>query len=280
MMPWIEAAQGVRLNAYALELLGPPLAGSLLGPTDDSAGLQNMAAWCRGYLESAADHMMLWSDHVAPLKFHLEATIVHTLRPSLTLARAAMESAAQAIWILSPAEPIESARRYIMLGLADLTEQMKAADQPDEKLRLRHTLNECFETLGLTARTFKAPRYIDMVRAASTFLGQDAEEQAQQPWMDPDRVERLWRSAAGAAHGKQWPEQEYSNVEEEPGGIEYLVPNHIAMAEIVDVAEKFLSAGVILLAIRSGRRDEWQSLWDTATARLEAEITPRTDHDK
>jgi hypothetical protein len=99
--PWIEVAQGARLNAYVLERLMPPQEGSELRPVPEDP-LKNMAWSCHGFLEAAADHLVLWADYAAPLKFHPEAETTHTLRPVFTLARAAIEGAAQAIWVLSP----------------------------------------------------------------------------------------------------------------------------------------------------------------------------------
>ena len=103
IMPWIEAAQAARLNADVLGRLMPPREGSFLRPTPEDP-LKNMACWCHSFLEAAADHLVLWADHVAPLKFHPEAETVHTFRPAFTLARATIESAAQAIWGPRPFE--------------------------------------------------------------------------------------------------------------------------------------------------------------------------------
>jgi hypothetical protein len=87
IMPWLQVAQGARLNADVLERLMPPLEGSFLRPNPDDP-LKNMAWWCHGFLDAAADHLLLWADYAAPLKFHAEAETVHTLRPAFTLARA------------------------------------------------------------------------------------------------------------------------------------------------------------------------------------------------
>lgn len=120
VMPWIEAAQSGRLNADVLERLVPPLEGSSLHPNADNDPFKNMALWSYGYLESAADHLLLWADYVAPLKFLPDSEVTHTLRPAFTLARATIESAAQAIWILSPEEQIDRVRLYVQLATWDL----------------------------------------------------------------------------------------------------------------------------------------------------------------
>jgi hypothetical protein len=48
----------------------------------------------------------------------------------------------------------------------------------------------------------------------------------------------------------------------------------LAMAGVLEVAEKFVAAGVLLLAHRSGLEDEWPELWQEATVRLATTMTP------
>ena len=57
----------------------------------------------------------MWADYSAPLRFHDEQTINFTLRPTLTLARAAIEASAQAVWLMDTTDPIECIRRHISL---------------------------------------------------------------------------------------------------------------------------------------------------------------------
>ena len=276
--PWIEAAQGARLNAYTLELLGRPIVGSDLKPTAVDP-FRNMAEWCRGYLEAAADHLMLWADSVAPLKFHPDVVNVYTLRPTLTLARAAMEAAAQAVWILGPDDPARRAGRYILLATADLQEQARAAESTESAEALSAELEAILTAMELAPRRFTPPRYLHMLRDAAAFFAEGLPEHASRPsWMNADRVERLWRAASGAAHGKMWPDFEFTisgDMDEE--GRAYAVPDHVAMGEFVDVAASFFAAGVVLLAVRSGRYEEWDELTAAATERLLGAMTRRGD---
>lgn len=267
IVPWLQVAQGARLNADVLERLMPPLEGSFLRPALGDP-LKNMAWWCHGFLEAAADHLLLWADYVAPLKFHPEAETVHTLRPAFTLARATMESAAQAIWVLSPEEQIESVRRYIQLAMWDLSEQAKAAETAEARAEIQARRDETLQDLGLTVRKFNPPRYLDMIRGAAEFL---TAGDTTSP-MNPDGVERSWRSAAGAAHGKRWPDFEFNDSVEEDGLI-YRVPKVEAISDVLQVADKFLSAGVILFAMRAGRMDDFDNLWQEATVRLALRMT-------
>jgi hypothetical protein len=268
IMPWIEAAQSARLNADVLERLMPPREGSYLLPSSD-APVKKVAWWCHGYLDAAADHLLLWADYAAPLKFHPESETVHTLRPAFTLARAAIESAAQVIWALAPEEPSEFGRRFFQLVLWETSEQAKAAATPETRAEHRTRLNEMLSVFGQTTRTFKPPKYLDLVRFAAEFL---TDGDSTSP-MSPDRIERIWRSAAGAAHGKQWPEYELSDREDAGDGLYYSTPKIEAISEVLEIASKFLSAGVILFAIRAGRQEDFDDLWREATTRLAERIT-------
>jgi hypothetical protein len=244
---------------------------------DETDPFHNMTAWCRGFLEAAADHLTMWADHVAPLKFHPEAENNFTLRPTLTLARAAMESAAQSIWILSPDDQVRRAGRYFLLAASDLDEQTKAATSAEAKAELAVRRDEIFQALGVTRRSFRPPRYLQILRDAASFLGTHLPEgEVRSSWMDADRVERLWRSSAGAAHGKMWPDWEYS-IREEHASETYSTPDHVAMAEVVHVAATLFAAGVTLLTLRSGREDEGRENWRVAEERLLATMTLRTD---
>lgn len=262
--PWIEVAVSTRLNVDVLSRLMPPREGSFLRPTPGDP-LRKMAWWCHGYLEGAADHLLLWADYFAPLKVRADAETVHALRPVFTLARAAMESAAQVIWTLGPEEPTECGRRFIQLVIWDLTEQTKAAATTDALSELLVRRDEMLALFGMTARTFKPPRYLDMIRYVAEFLddgGPDSHINAAQ-------VERIWRSTAGAAHGKQWPEFEFNESVDAGGGLFWSTPRVDEISKVLRVADTYLSAGVVLFAMRTGYGDEFQGLWDEASNRLE-----------
>ena len=268
ILPWIEVSQSARLNADVLERLMPPLEGSFLRPTADDP-LKNMAWWCHGFLEAAVDHLLLWADYAAPLKFHPEALVAHTLRPAFTLARAAIEAAAQAIWVLSPEDPKARGARYVVLATWDVNEQLKAAVATESRSELKGRRDEIFAKLGVTARSFRPPRYLDMIREAAEFLDLGDSN----PAMSPDGIERVWRSAAAAAHGKQWPESEFHDRTDAGDGLVYSVPKTEEISQVLQVAERLMSAGVVLFAMRAGRMESFHALWDEAVARLASRIT-------
>jgi hypothetical protein len=261
--PWVDVAVSARLNAEVLGRLMPPREGSFLRPTADDP-LKKMAWWCHGYLEAAADHLVLWADYFAPLKAHPDATTVHTLRPVFTLARAAMESASQAIWSLGPTEPHECGRRFIQLVLWDVNEQAKAAAMTESGADLHTLREEMLRHFGMTARSFKPPRYLDMIRYVAEFL--DDGDSASS--MTPAHVERIWRSTSGAAHGKQWPDFEFTDRADAGDGLVYSTPRVDAISEVLGVAADFLSAGVILFAMRAGHWERFEEIWDEAAEGL------------
>lgn len=264
LTPWMEVAASTRLNADVLGRLLPPREGSFLRPTPDDDPLKKMAWWCHGYLEAAADHLLLWADYSVPSATQLGAETVQRLRPVFTLARAAIESAAHVIWALGPEEPAVCGRRFIHLVIWDLDEQTKAATTTDAHSELLGRREEMLALFGMTTRTFKPPRYLEMIRYVADFLdnGNPASPHT------AARVERIWRSTAGAAHGKQWPEFEFNDHVDAGGGLVYSTPRVEAISDVLRVADTFLSAGVVLLAIRTGHGNDFQGLWDEAVGRL------------
>ena len=96
-----------------------------------------MTTFSRGYLDAAVDRLILWADHAVPLKFHPDTIVTHSLRPALTLARAATESAPQTIWILGSDDKVLCGQRYIQLAIADLIEQVDAAETIDKRSSLQ-----------------------------------------------------------------------------------------------------------------------------------------------
>lgn len=156
MMPLVEVAHGTRIMQHVFEALGAPVPGSFLGPgLDGRPPLPQMNDWCAGYLDAAIDHLLLWADYAVPLKFHPEATVTFALRPALTLARAAMESAAQTVWILAAPDNETTAKRFFALGLADTIEQAKATPPAPGKDELVAERDILCEKMGVTPRPSK-----------------------------------------------------------------------------------------------------------------------------
>lgn len=263
---WAEIAHSVWLGADVLQGLVPAKEGSFLLPAKSEAAqnggpFENMTWWCHGFLEAAADHLVHWADHAFPSRGRSDVEVHHTLRPAFTLARAALEASAQAIWILSPPSLSQCASRYMVIATWDVAEQYKAATDADVREELQDRRDSIFRALGVTPRTFRPPRYIEMVREAIAFV--DAGDRSR-----VERAERVWRSAAAAAHGKHWPEFELHDRTHVTGRLFSSVPKIELMTEVLGMASEFLLAGVTLFAMRVGRENELHQLWDEAAERI------------
>ncbi|QKJ18939.1 hypothetical protein [Microbacterium hominis] len=298
MLPLIEVAHGARILQHMFEAMGPPLPTSYLGPdADGGRGLREMAEWCEGYLDAAIDHLVLWADYAVPLKFHPDARLTFALRPALTLARAAMESAAQTIWILAAPDSEATASRFFALGVADTIEHAKATPPGPSKDELLAERDRLCEARGVTAKTFRGPTYVEMVRYAAELwsdAGTGATVEAKSDLLatpesgpepedepvpaysgahfTPDRVEMLWRASAGAAHGKQWVPREFGAMIAD-GGHRYRVPSRAAVLEVLKLAEKILTLGLVLYAQMSGREEEWYDLRQAGLVHVATNMT-------
>lgn len=269
---WVEAAQESRLSDQVLRGLGAPKEQSALWFTDQMAPAYPASVWCRSFLNAAIEHMLMWADYAAPLKFHEEAETVHRLRPALTLARAAIESAAQALWVLSASGLLERASRHVSLVLWDLSQQSKAAMTQEAKDEIKAARAALLASINREEKDFPEPQYLNIIKAAAAFSQKGAPNDP----LDAAHVERVWRSSAGAAHGKRWTAIEHMT-DMESGGVTYTVPNPESMSAALEIASTFVSFGVFQYADRLGRLDEWKPMWDAAMVDLKGRITLRDD---
>ncbi|GAA5032675.1 hypothetical protein ACFQRL_04265 [Microbacterium fluvii] len=259
VMPWIEAAQAARIDSYVFDRLPAPLEGSFF----DKPELEQMMNWCAALIEAGLSHMLTWADYAVPLKSHPEAQIAHQLRPAFTLARASMECAAQALWILGAPDDPESGRRYLTLGIWDLDEQAKAATSAEQKADLRAERDACLKVLGLTLKTFPRPLYVSLIRSAADFVPDQETGES----MTADRIERVWRTAAGAAHGKVWPHVEIASTESAE-------PSINAISEVLTVAKMMTSAAVLLYGMRCGLDEQLSELHQEGCVHVATTMTP------
>jgi hypothetical protein len=233
----------------------PALKGSPLDITNEFFPKDPVERWCRSYLSSALEHLGMWADLVAPMKLHPEAELHHTPRPAQTLARAALESASQAVWILAASTPGEMARRHMSLVLDDWDQQKKAAIDPDMKASLKARRDEVIELLKPAELNLRVPTYLKLVTDAAAEVRDNLSAHGLSA---PADVERLWRASAasaGSAHGKMWPaiELRVSMVVE---GRSYRFPDPTAMSAMLVLAEKVTSYGVARFIDRAGHEPE------------------------
>jgi hypothetical protein len=281
--PWVAVAQSSRLLADILSQIGEPLGGSNFEAIDAHYPPERSSDWCREFLAAGIEHMTLWADHVAPLRFHEEAQVTHTFRPVQTLSRAAIESASQAVWMMNGSSARECARRHVCLLLDDLDEQRKAALGDERKKRLKlasKVILDRLEPVISEKDIGRFPGYMNTVKEAAATVA--AKGSCDADLVDPHVVERLWRASAGSAHGKRWPSLELQIVnagkEILPGLFETdRAPDPVAITKILKLADAVLTYGVLRFADYSGYEPQLTRLMTAAQERLAAVIPRRSD---
>lgn len=66
---WTEVAWGARIAHRLLEVTGDPAPTAPVSADDLAYPVERLSAWVKSYLRAGAEHLLLWADHVAPLKF-------------------------------------------------------------------------------------------------------------------------------------------------------------------------------------------------------------------
>lgn len=270
---WVEIAQGCRMTNHMLQATPDPADGSNFTQINEIYPQEKSSDWHRSYLGAALEHLVVWADIFAPLKFHPEHSVKFSFRPTHTLGRAAMEAASQALWVSSGKTARECARRHLSLIRWDFSELRKSDSDPEFKESISERDQLLLERVSgtFTVDELRIPKLLDVLRAAAPVAELDA-----------DKVENVWRAASGAAHGKNWPALHLQRVvpvdEYEPGQFRTLqFPDPEAMTEVMEIASQLTNHGVIRHADFCG--SDIGSLMDGARIRLANEITFRPDAD-
>lgn len=248
---FIQVAQGSRIAWHMVRSCGDPAVGSNFAHANELYPFEKVSDRARHYMEAAFEHMLMWSDHAAPFKFHPEQTVNFALRPTYTLARAALESAAQGVWLMDTLEPVECIRRHLCLIRWDLQEHRKSFLDLENKKRIKDREDELLARIAaqFTEQNVMPPQtYRDVVRGACNPDDLD---------LDADNVERLWRAASGAAHGMYWPNLELQRTtvgeEYEPGHFRTRsVPDSSVMVEVIQAAHKMSQYGAMKYLLFAG----------------------------
>lgn len=226
---------------HMLTEMPAPAAESNFALLDSLYPFEKASDWHRSYLTAAMEHLLLWADFAAPLKFDPAHEVIFRARPAHTMGRAAMEAASQAIWITDTLSIKESVRRHLALIRWDYVEHRKSQAALEHKKRISEMDAKLLKRVDgyFDESDLKPPSHLDVLRAAAPAVD-----------LDPDEVESVWRAASGAAHGKAWAGTSLQHVipisEYEPGQFRTLrVPDADAMAQVLQVAEKMLSYGVL-----------------------------------
>lgn len=248
---WTEIAVGARLNWRMFSQVGDPTTGSSFDQVSELFPFEKVSDRCRAYLGAAFEHLIAWADLIAPLKFHPEQVTNVTLRPAYTLARAAIESSAQAVWVMDTSDPMECIRRHLCLMRWDHREHFKSRSDPVEKAEIKEREDELVARVAgvFDEAQIRPPNgYLQVIQQACRH-----DEVA----LDAATAERLWRAASGAAHGKYWPNIDLQTVvpgdEYEPGHFRSLmVPDPSGISDVMSTAHTLAQYGALRFADYSG----------------------------
>lgn len=237
----ISAAHRARFSARILEIAGAPRPGSKFERLGSPTPHESIERRVAGYLEAAAENVIFWADMMAPLKFHSEQQVRVSLRPTFTLARAALEAVGQALWMLNATEMRELQRRYVAIVLWELRRRTLSEIDPEEKSRAKSAETELIEA----ARVLFSPAELSCPRGYREFVTSLSEVNGVE--FDAPFLEQLWRDASGVAHGHHWVNDVMTEVVPSGGdaGRVERVPSQHAIAEVIGVATQALNVGVL-----------------------------------
>ncbi|WP_142239685.1 hypothetical protein [Mycobacterium sp. ST-F2] len=238
---WLSLACTARASELVLKRVIGPKPGSWLDVIDRIYEKEKASVWTRSYLRAAAEHLSFWSDRIAPHAIVPGPANRILLRPYLLLGRAALESAAHALWVLAaPQSTDEWVTRFVQLMVGDFKLHRKAlvaggldTARIDERIRAHNARIDGMSSLKPPGM----PRYLDLVRHAATATESDE-----------NRWAYLWNAAAGAGHGQNWFGVEgyilLDKAEYEPGHYRTVsVPNPSFVTETIGAACAALHAG-------------------------------------
>lgn len=280
---WVAVAHSARLLEDILSQIEAPRQGSNFDKINALYPYERSSDWCREFLSAGIEHMLLWASHVAPLSFHPDTEVTHTFRPVQTLSRAAVESAAHALWVMDQNTVQGCVQRHLSVVLDDSQQQRKAALGSRRKGYLKEAeslLLERAEAAVGEIHIDRFPGYMAIVKQAASIVA--AKGSADTDLADPAVVERLWRASTGSAHGKRWPAMELQFVRPEreiaPGIFETSrTPDPDAITKILNLTNSVLSYGVFRFADYSGYEPDLPAIIGAAQQRLSKKIPRRTD---
>lgn len=274
MRTWAEIALKIRTTDIVVHSVTVPAPGSPFAVTDDLYPNESSSQWAREPLRSAVDHLTTWANHAVPLEQHEGQVVVHQgFRWTFTLVRAALEGAAQSMWLTQAKSTHECVARLIRSIRHDIHEETKAwaalgrditglearADGHAERA-------EQWAEWGKPARTL--PAMVDLIRKGAAYEG-----------LEPSASESMWRVCSAAAHGKDWAIRELQVLTEghewRPG--QYHVtgyPDSEKLTHMLGHTTEFLNLAMIRYLSRMGADIDRELRSAVITA---AERTPSTD---
>ncbi|MDQ5807110.1 MAG: hypothetical protein M3320_00375 [Actinomycetota bacterium] len=268
---WVMAAHTSRLASYMLDQVHNPLPATPLATDDEAYRWEKCSAWTRSGLVAAIVHLVVWANIVAPQTVFEGMVVRNPPRAYYTLARAGLESAAQAVWILDQDTSSERIHRHLRLLYHDLRHMALAFEMAgDERApAVRDRMESVRERVG-NAEVFESikrgePKYSMIVRESAAAIA-----------MEPAQLEVLWRSASAGAHGKNWFQHVgYTTTvgdEYEPGHFRAMLhPDPAGITRSVTAAAKLTMHGVLRFMTRAGH--DPASIYPAAFVKLQADAT-------
>ncbi|MBU4188900.1 MAG: hypothetical protein KJ817_11945 [Actinobacteria bacterium] len=249
-LEWAAVAHGARLSNHLLTHVGEPAPKSNFAKVNDLYPFESLAAFTKGYLDAALEHLLLWADYAAPLKFHPEHQVTFGLRPAYTLARAAIEAASPAVWLMNATGPRECLRRYFSLVRWDLQMHAKSTPSPERRADAEKKEMELLDRI----RGEFSPKDVAPPGGYEATVKLACEEPG--VGLDPTETSWIWRAASGSAHGMPWASKDLQVwVQQDHGLVEgnlIRVPDTDRMAEALRAASTMTSYGCLRFADFSG----------------------------
>ncbi len=224
--------------------------GSLLAEDDVLTAPYQNSHVIAVFLGSALDHLH------ALRALLVDAEALHMSAP-FSLMRSAIESASQALWLLTPDDRQVRVQRRLQMAAENAREQSQAVRilNPEASGRLQQRL-ERFAGLGEAAGVprervlGKVPSLVTMVRAASDLVAHDLP------------LEFLWRLGSGYAHGNAWAPLLAGVQEQLPSSQEAVA--HLSVTADAETLLLFMGAAVLALDKAQKLHDRHRLQWRTS----------------
>jgi len=233
MERWAGFALHIRTYSGVLAEVTVPSEGTPFARADNLYPSESISQWCREGLRSALEHLGVWADHAVPLQQFEGQVVQHSgFRWSFTLMRAALEGAAQSLWLSSSSNSHEAMARLVRMVRHDLGEQATAwtaigRDTATVLARLARHEDAAAQLVEHGKDTPRLPAMVDLVKSGASGCGLDA-----------GLYEGHWRVCSAAAHGKDWAIQELQTFtgqgeEWRPG--QFHLNGHVDPAKLTEV---------------------------------------------
>ncbi|WP_270366129.1 hypothetical protein [Microbacterium algeriense] len=230
-----------------------PMADSDSARVDELYPRESYSQWAREGLRSGLDHMVVWADLTMPTGARANLPVTHQgFRWFHTLLRAALEGAAQSLWLTTVENTGEATARLIRAVRDDLREQRLARlamgkDVSRIDQRITQHAAGALEWMKYGPSEDRMPSYVSMIRSAALRAS-----------LDPNECEATWRVASAAAHGKTWAILDLQElvgeaVEWRPG--QFHTPGVVdqdRLTDSIETAVTLLSAATAQLLLRNG----------------------------